>query len=319
MRRLLCLAILAFPLNLLAAPAVTACEITGPAPSRPPITGIAFTSFYVHDEAAAAHFYKDELGLRAIAGPAQTTVYPVNSRQWIETQPAGATARNSMQAAVGFSTPDLPAMQKYLALKGFGSTRGVQTKKGCEPVAQNGRFTVQDPEGNSIVFVQAGSEATVAHSTPSPSAISKRLIHAGFVVRDQAAENTFYADVLGFKPYWHGGMHDGTSDWVSLQVPDGTDWVEYMLNIKPDASANTRGVMNHVSLGVEKMDTAIAQLKANGCDTAECTASKMGRDGKVQLNLYDPDHTRVEVMEFAPSGPVCCSPITGRTPTETPL
>jgi hypothetical protein len=36
---------------------------------------------------------------------------------------------------------------------------------------------------------------------------------------------------------------------------------------------------------------------------------KMGRDGKWQLNLYDPDLTRVELMEFKPSEMPCCSPM----------
>jgi len=42
----------------------------------------------------------------------------------------------------------------------------------------------------------------------------------------------------------------------------------------------------------------------------------MGRDGKVQLNLFDPNIIRAEFMEFKPSGPTCCSPFTGPPPTE---
>jgi hypothetical protein len=64
------------------------------------------------------------------------------------------------------------------------------------------------------------------------------------------------------------------------------------------------------------MSDVIAQLAKNGCQGPNCTASKMGADGKVQLNMYDPDLTRIEFMEFEPSGPVCCSPITGRHPTD---
>ena len=43
----------------------------------------------------------------------------------------------------------------------------------------------------------------------------------------------------------------------------------------------------------------------------------MGRDGKVQLNLFDPDLTRVEFMEFLPAEKPCCSDFTGKHPTET--
>ena len=104
---------------------------------------------------------------------------------------------------------------------------------------------------------------------------------------------------------------------MSNQVPDGTDWLEYMLNIQPNATLKTIGVMDHMSLGVEKMPDAIAALERNHCEGPNCTKSQMGRDGKVQLNLYDPDLTRVELMEFKPSGKVCCSPILGKAPSET--
>ena len=46
-------------------------------------------------------------------------------------------------------------------------------------------------------------------------------------------------------------MKDNETDWVAMQVPDGTDWVEYMLNVKPNADQHTMGVMNHISLGVK--------------------------------------------------------------------
>jgi hypothetical protein len=41
----------------------------------------------------------------------------------------------------------------------------------------------------------------------------------------------------------------------------------------------------------------------------------MGKDGKWQANLYDPDGTRVELMEFQPVTDPCCSPFTAPSPT----
>jgi hypothetical protein len=40
----------------------------------------------------------------------------------------------------------------------------------------------------------------------------------------------------------------------------------------------------------------------------------MGRDGKWQLNIYDPDFTRVELMEFTPAQKPCCSEFQGPHP-----
>jgi hypothetical protein len=36
---------------------------------------------------------------------------------------------------------------------------------------------------------------------------------------------------------------------------------------------------------------------------------QIGRDGKWQLNLYDPDLTRAELMEPKPVQKPCCSPM----------
>jgi len=41
---------------------------------------------------------------------------------------------------------------------------------------------------------------------------------------------------------------------------------------------------------------------------------KLGRDGKWQLNLSNPDQRRIESMEFAPKEKTCCSEFTGPHP-----
>ncbi len=138
------------------------------------------------------------------------------------------------------------------------------------------------------------------------------LIHAGFIVKDRAAMDKFYRDILGFHLYWSGGMKDGETNWVSMQVPDGTDWIEYMLNVDPNADQRLRGVMNHIALGVPSVKEAAIQLEKNGVKLTE--QPKIGRDGKWQLNLYDPDMTRVELMEFTPVEKPCCSEFTGTHP-----
>jgi len=84
-------------------------------------------------------------------------------------------------------------------------------------------------------------------------------------------------------------MKDEQDDWVAMQVPDGTDWVEYMLNISTTADKHTRGVMNHMAIGVPDIQAAKAQLMKNGWKPGE--EPQLGRDGKWQLNLYDPDET----------------------------
>lgn len=138
------------------------------------------------------------------------------------------------------------------------------------------------------------------------------IIHAGFIVRDRGATEHFYKDILGFRPYWHGGMKDDQTDWVSLQVPDGTDWLEFMVNVPPDADQRLRGIMNHIAIGVTDIHATQQQLRKNGVKLSE--EPTIGRDGKWQLNVYDPDLTRVEFMEFKPVQKPCCSEFTGPHP-----
>jgi len=176
---------------------------------------------------------------------------------------------------------------------------------------ENGKaFTAIDPDRHRIHFIETSalkrSDVTNEHSS------EQSLIHAGFVVHDREAEDRFYKDVLGFHVYWHGGRKDDETSWVDMQVPDGTDWIEYMLNVPANADHHTLGVMNHIALGVPDIHAAEAQLRKNGWSGTE--KPKIGRDGKWQLNLYDPDDTRVEFMEFKPVQKPCCSDYTGPHP-----
>jgi catechol 2,3-dioxygenase-like lactoylglutathione lyase family enzyme len=166
---------------------------------------------------------------------------------------------------------------------------------------------VDDPEGRRIEFVQylpgslhAGKFGTLL----PPTGVSQHIIHAGFIVHDRNAEDHFYKDILGFELMWYGGMKDDEIKWVDMRVPNGSDWLEYMLGVT-SPSPHTRGVMNHFALGVEEIQTADKKILAHGFKPSE--QPKIGRDGKWQLNLYDPDLTRVELMEFKPVETPCCS------------
>ncbi len=274
------------------------------AQERPAITGIAFVRMYSADAAASKAFYGKTLGFHEVLDKQGVARYGVNRLQWLEVEALPAPPPETRLPEVAFATRNAAQMQKYL----------VQHKVALVSALHEGAFTVRDPEGNLIGFVQQGKGAEKLEL--SEEATSKRIIHAGFVVHDRGAEDAFYRDLLGFRLYWYGGQTDANTDYVAMQVPDGTDWVEYMLNGKADAGARQRGVMNHFSLGVRQMSDAVAGLERNGCSGPNCSKTQMGRDGKIQLNLYDPDLTRVEFMEFKPSGPVCCSEFKGRQPDE---
>ena len=126
--------------------------------------------------------------------------------------------------------------------------------------------------------------------------------------------------MLGFRPYWYGAMQPGRVDWVSQQVPDGHDWLEYMLvgegsdTPLDHVDARALGVLNHFSIGVPNMEKAVTVLIDQDRLSPRHDGPQMGKDGKWQANLYDPDGTRVELMEFQPVTKPCCSAFTAESP-----
>jgi catechol 2,3-dioxygenase-like lactoylglutathione lyase family enzyme len=220
---------------------------------------------------------------------------------------------NNLIASVTFKTSDAEGLRKFL-LK-----NKVEVGK-LNKWPSGAAFSVLDPESHLLIFVQSAGMGQLALGMPGAYAASSpawpHIIHAGFVVRDRTAMDHFYKDILGFRLYWLGGMKDGETDWVDMQLPDGTDWIEFMLNVPPDADQRTLGVMNHVALGVVDMRRADELLLDSSLHLPINEQPQIGRDGKWQLNLYDPDGTRVELMEFTPVEKPCCSEYTGPHPKQ---
>ncbi len=284
-----------------------------PGVARPAITGISHIGLTAQSMNADRHFYGDLLGWTwapSMESPGGIDVFG-HPGQWVDIAPATSPADPPMNH-VAFSTTDAEQMRLYLAAHGIAvPTTLTKWKDGSLA------FRVHDPEGHVIEFIQIPNipftEPTF-HGLKNPKSISSRIIHAGFTVHSVEAEDAFYRDLLGFHLYWKGGMKGGTTDWVSMQVPDGTDWIEYMLHVPSNATPTQLGGANHFSLGVVDMDSVVSKLSERGWKPTVRSRKQMGRDGKYQLNLYDPDGTRVEYMEFIPKQQPCCSEFTGIQP-----
>jgi catechol 2,3-dioxygenase-like lactoylglutathione lyase family enzyme len=286
------------------------------ADKRPKITGIDHVVFYTTAPKANSNFYMDVLGLAASTPPLHPELiqaFNIGS-QWIGYSVATKPNSTNRMGHVAFATDNCLALRKYLIQKGIRNPGKITSSRfGFRS------FSLADPEGHRIEFVErtkpAKNLSLVYIGGEGLSPISNHMIHVGFIVHDRAAEDHFYRDILGFHIYWHGGMKDNETDWVAMQVPDGTDWVEYMLNVKPNADLHTTGVMNHISLGVKDIKQAQAKLESRGWKPRGDEKTQMGRDGKWQLNLYDPDFTRIELMEFKPVEKPCCSEFQGPHPS----
>jgi catechol 2,3-dioxygenase-like lactoylglutathione lyase family enzyme len=278
------------------------------AQERPKITGISHLSVYASDAVKAEQFYVHDLGAMKGSDPENPAGarYYFNAIQFVEVLPLPQGSSVNRFDHAGYNTVNTEAMRRYLG------AHGVNVPDKVTKLADGSEyFDVTDPEGNKVQFMQPPvKRLTVPHNP-----LSVHMIHVGYIVHSPEVEDGFYQRLLGFRPYWHGGMNGETASWISLQVPDGTDWVEYMVAKGPEKtgipatmSQETAGVLNHFSLGVENMERSVNLLYEGDRLTAKHSPPQIGRDGKWQLNLYDPDGTRAEIMEFQPSVKPCCSP-----------
>jgi lactoylglutathione lyase len=301
--RSLFLLVLALPL------ALNTFVLSQTAPARPKIVGVAHIGLRTDNLEQARKFYGGILGFQepftySEGGKLLLTYFKVNDHQYIEVFPELKDPKQDRLSHISFETSDAEQLRAYL------TSKGVKVPEKLEPMGDGNRgFDVNDPDGHTVEFVQLtpGSlhETHFGQALPD-SRISQRIIHVGVVVSDRAAADHFYKDILGFQEIWHGGMKDSQTDWVDMRVPDGTDWLEYMLNVhNPDP--HELGVMHHFALGVPSVKAGYETALSRGYKGKE--KPQIGRDGKWQFNMYDPNFTRVELMEPKPVQKPCCSPM----------
>lgn len=271
---------------------------------------------YASDASASDHFYSHVLGGVKGSDPQDPkgARYYFSPTQFVEVLPLPTDHSLSRMACVAYNTKDASGLLDYLRAHGVEGISELHT-------ASDGSrwFAAKDPEGNQVQFIQVGQPAAMpADAKP----IGTRVVHVGYLVHDRAAEDRFYKEILGFRPYWFGSKQPDHTDWISQQVPDGRDWLEYMMvgdgSTVPLSKVDARqlGVLNHFSIGVQNMEQAVTTLFKEDRLSPRHDGPQMGLDGKWQANFYDPDGTRVELMEFQPVMKPCCSPFTAESPLD---
>jgi catechol 2,3-dioxygenase-like lactoylglutathione lyase family enzyme len=283
-----------------------------PASSRPPaITGISHITLFADDIPKSQKFYVDLLGWDQVPSSAARpgVRFYANHLQYVDLVSPPSPGLADRLDLVAFATSDADALRKYLGAHGVAVPQTVTVE------ADGSRsFVVRDPEGNKVGFTQQGDHPP-AEPASATNSLSSHIIHAGYVVRNRAALDHFYKDLLGFHLYWQGGNPSDRVDWVMMQVPNGSDWVEYMLYLPANPSLAQLGSANHLAPGVASVAELQAKLEARGWKPApNKNPQVLGVDGKMQLDLTDPDGTRIEFMEFQPVQKPCCSPYTGAQP-----
>jgi catechol 2,3-dioxygenase-like lactoylglutathione lyase family enzyme len=271
------------------------------AQERPKITGVAHIALFVKDVEKARSFYKELLGfeepfsLKNDDGSLSLTFIKINDRQYIELFPERQSGSDRLNH-ISIETDDAEAMRKYLAGRGVKVPATVGKGR-----IGNANFNITDPDGHTVEIVQylpAGWSRREQGKFMSDRRISDRMTHVGIIVNSLQPAMDFYGGVLGFEEIWRGSRDNKVLSWVNTKAPNSPDYVEFMLH-DPIPEPTKRGSAHHICLVVPDMDKAAAILKerAAAIGYTRPLEIRTGTNRKRQMNLFDPDGTRVELME----------------------
>jgi lactoylglutathione lyase len=276
--------------------AVSAQEV-----KRPRITGISHVAVFVHSMDSSFAFYKDFLGyeepfrLKKADSSISTVFIKINDTQCIELFPERGEGTDRLYQ-VALITDNAEALRAYLASCGVKVPAKVSKGR-----IGNYNFTCKDPDGHTVEIVQYEPDGWTlldAGKHMSAARVSTHIKHIGFAVDSLDRSMKFYRDILGFQETWRGSRDGKQLSWVNMKVPDGTDYVEFMLYKDPPTKERL-GTMNHLSLEVPDIQKAVDMLEGRAARTLyrQKLEVKAGINRKRQCNLFDPDGTRTEIME----------------------
>ena len=281
------------------------------AAQRPPIVGIANFVAKTDNLEEIRKFYTGVLGYEEVfkhkrpGSTGEFVVFKVNDHQYIELSQSLANEADDKLIQIGFETKDARKLRGYLYEKGLT----VPTTLDKDPDG-NYSFVVKDPEGHNVEFVEYVKGSLHSRNfgkSVSSRRISDHMLHVGVHAKDAAAQDRFYKDILGFRFLWKGGPQDDRVDWVSMMVPDGDNWIEYMMWRDPPPSPQQLGVWHHVCVGTLDIHAVYKTVIERGYTPRR--EPNIGRDGRWLLQLYDKHNTRTEVMVRKPVQKPCCSEI----------
>ena len=269
---------------------------------RPKILGVAHMALYVKDLEKTRQFYEKFLGFGEPftlppkgGGPGVRIAFiKVNDYQYIEIFNEKDRGEGQLNH-VSIYTENAEKMRDYLASKGVE----VPAKVGKGQTG-NKNYNIKDPDGHIVEIVEYQPDSWTAREKGKfmpATRISDHIMHVGYLIGDLDKAMEFYHGILGFNEFWRGSGSPKMLSWVNMRVPEGEDYVEFMLYNKLPPP-NGRGTKNHMSLTVPSAEKALAELKrrAPGLYDREMVI-QVGVNKKRQINLYDPDGTRVELME----------------------
>jgi lactoylglutathione lyase len=271
-----------------------------------PLLGLAHVGIRVSDLERARSFYSGVLGLenafttKKDDGTVFVAYFKVNDRQYIEIFPGLRAEDTIPMTHIAMWTEDLEATRAIMLRRGLQPTE-IHTG----PRDHNRSFTLRQLPGQNLVFLEFVQYMPGSlHLQSKGKALGERrlsthLEHAGIITTDLDAALHFYVDLLGFKETWrrvNGGSKNVALIHLRMPGPSG-DYVELSnLGATTNLTRTRAGGAAHCSLEVPDIKAAYQATIDRG-ETKDRKDPRFGLDLRWQFNLFDPDGTRVELMQ----------------------
>jgi lactoylglutathione lyase len=265
------------------------------------LLGLAHVGFRVSDLDQAREFYHNVLGyeeafdLKAPDGHIALAYFKVNDNQFIEIFPGIPPGKTVMMTHVAFYTDDIEKLHKMMEERGVSPGKINSGKDG------NHNFGVRPPPGQNLEFLEFvqympdGWHRQSQGKALGERRISTHLEHAGIIATDFAAARHFFVDQMGFQVAWDYKKDGERTTLLHLRLPGPSgDYVEIGNPANPPAG-RWIGVAAHIALTVPDIQAAHQKVAGHGY-TGDLKSPLFGADERWQLNLYDPNGTRVEFM-----------------------
>ncbi len=277
-----------------------------------PLLGLAHVGIRVTDLAKARAFYSGVIGLDEAFttnnddGSVFVAYFKVNDHQFIEIFPGLKPDQIVPMTHIAMYTDNLQHLREMMLARGLEPTA---IHKG--PRDHNLSFSLRNPPGQELTFLEFVQYAPDSLHVKdlgrhlSPRRLSTHLEHAGIITLDVDAAYKFYVDKLGFHERWrryHEGLQPNAPaekpTLIHLGLPGPSkDYIELSnFNGKPAATQARAGMAAHCSLEVPDIKKAFQESIDRG-ETKNRQQPRFGMDQRWQFNLFDPDGTRVELMQ----------------------
>jgi catechol 2,3-dioxygenase-like lactoylglutathione lyase family enzyme len=266
-----------------------------------PLLGLAHVGFRVGDLEKARVFYHDVLGyeevfdLKAPDGHIALAYFKVNDDQFLEILPGIPPGKTVMMTHVAFYTDDIEKLHQMMEARGVSPTKINQGKDG------NRNFGIRPPPGQNLEFLEFvqympdGWHLQSKGKALGEGRISTHLEHAGIIATDFTTAKHFYVDQLGFTIAWEYKKDGVRTNLLHLRLPGPSrDYVEIGNPLKPP-EGRWIGVEAHIALTVPDVQAANQKVTNHGY-SGDLKPPIFGADDRWQLNLFDPNGSRVEFM-----------------------